>query len=39
MVLSTVRFKISGECRKTFSANVIRDYPPRFNAVGLISKM
>lgn len=22
MVLSTVRFKISGECRKTFSANV-----------------
>ncbi len=47
--ISTVRFKISGECRKTFSANVryeitrrvlkIRDYPPRFNAVGLISKM
>ncbi|SQI82486.1 Uncharacterised protein [Salmonella enterica subsp. houtenae serovar Houten] len=22
MVLSTIRFKISGECRKTFSTNV-----------------
>ncbi len=29
MVLSTIRFKISGECRKTFSTNVRYDITRR----------
>ncbi len=35
MVFSTVRFKISGECRKTFSANVRYEIIRRVFNVGV----